>query len=123
MSLLGVAGRAQRFAESLMVDSCTITRPGATPTASVVTVYTGKCRIRMTPRMPEQMPQTAGTTASRYILEVHIPATTTGVEHNDKVTITASANPSLVDTSTYVTGLMGQTAGSAQRLWCEKALR
>lgn len=123
MSLAAKATRAQRRAESIMVDACSITRPGATPGAGDTTVYTGKCRVRVVSRGPELTPGTAGSQSSRFRTEVHIPATATGVRFNDLVTITDSLNPNLTDTSSRVSGIAPQTAGSAHRLWCDQEFR
>lgn len=122
MSLAAKAARAQAMAESLMVDECTISRPGANPGDADVTTYSGKCRVRVTQTV-QVAAGTPGTELGHYRTEIHIPVSASGVQFNDKVSITASINPALVGTSTYISGMPAQTAGSAQRLWCERDLR
>lgn len=114
----------QADAESMMYDTCTITRASQSPTSSAaVTVYSGPCQFKVEarPRPPANEP--TGTQVDRDRVVVKIPISATGVEFNDKVTCASSINPSLVGEKFFVIGLFGQSAGSAQRLSCERILR
>ena len=87
--------RAQ--AESLMIDECTITRPGepvtdpetGDVTNEPVTVYEGKCKVQS--RATEATnPEVGGATFTVVSRQVHIPANSADVQNDDVVTITAS---------------------------------
>lgn len=118
MSLVSVVARAQRAAERLMVDTCTITRPGDTDGTfdTPVVVYSGKCRVRDRTDLP-------GETTDRHRFRVDIPISATGVRFNDRIDISASMNPSLVGSFGLVGDIFAQSAASAQRLPCELTLR
>lgn len=103
LPILVAAGRAR--AESIMADSCAITRTTTTftnpetgqQTKTSTTVYTGKCRIQM------QVPGSASPSqpGEAYLLmlglTVQVPISVTGVEPGDIVTVTAaSMDPELV---------------------------
>lgn len=94
--------RAQ--AESAMTGSCTVTRPGEQAwneetlqyEASLVTAYTGKCRLRPSGQ------QDRGTDAagqvfveSSYVLSLPVVGSE-GVQRDDTVTVTAADDPVLV---------------------------
>lgn len=83
--------------ESLMVDTCTITRPG-TPvtdpntgnvTNTPVTVYTGKCKVQSKDSATSN-PEAGEATFTVVSRQVHIPANAADVQDGDVVTITAS---------------------------------
>jgi hypothetical protein len=90
-----LAGR--REAESLMLDACTITRPGepvfseATGgfTSTSTTVYEGKCKVQSkdSATAKPESGEHAFTVVSR---QVHIPANAADVRDGDVVTLTAS---------------------------------
>lgn len=97
----------QADAESMMTDSCRVTRSGGertwddatgtytTPSATVL--YEGKCRVR--PRnLAVAEPDVAGRETGVLAWEVHLPVAGTGaVTRGDTVEITAAAmDPSLV---------------------------
>lgn len=84
-------------AESLMVDTCTITRPGAPvtdPDTGEVTnpstpVYTGKCKVQSKDSATAN-PEAGGAVFTVVSRQVHIPANAAEVLDGDVVTITAS---------------------------------
>ena len=90
-----LAGRAE--AESLMLDACTITRPGeptTDPDTGDVTntateVYTGKCKVQSKDSATSN-PEAGGATFTVVSRQVHIPANSADVQDGDVVTITAS---------------------------------
>lgn len=107
--------RAQ--AVSLMVDSCSIVRPGLPATdpvtgASVPTstpVYTGACKVGGD-RPYEQLPEGQGVTVTVQRFILHIPADGPRVQSGDVATITASQQPHLV-------GVVFRIAGPDERSW------
>lgn len=84
-------------AESLMLDACTITRPGApvtdpgtgNVTNTATTVYTGKCKVQSKDSATSN-PEAGGATFTVVSRQVHIPANSADVQDGDVVTITAS---------------------------------
>ena len=84
-------------AESLMVDECTITRPGdpvTDPDTGDVTnttteVYTGKCKVQSKDSATAN-PEAGGAVFTVVSRQVHIPANAADVQDGDVVTITAS---------------------------------
>jgi len=90
-----LAGRAE--AESLMLDTCTITRPGTPvtdPDTGDVTntptdVYAGKCKVQSKDSATSN-PEAGGATFTVVSRQVHIPANAADVQDGDVVTITAS---------------------------------
>jgi hypothetical protein len=122
--------RGRAAAETLMVDTCTITRAGSGdpvyneaddtytyPTAS--TSYTGKCRVR--PAGTQDVDHVVGADpvwARSYIVSVPVSETNTTVD--DVVTITASAlDPALVGQRLRVQGVLKGSHITARRLACE----
>jgi uncharacterized protein DUF6093 len=116
-------GRAA--AERLMVDTCTITRSSVAFTdpetghqvKTTTTVYAGKCRIQM------QMPGSANASepGEAYLLmlnlSVQVPASVTGVQPGDIVTVTAAAHdPELVGRTFRVKDLAHKTHATSRRL-------
>jgi len=95
--VIGVLPFLRTQAESLMVDACTITRPGdpATDpetgdvTAGEVTVYSGKCKLQ-SKDSSVATPDAAGAGFVVVSRQVHIPANAADVQNDDVVTITAS---------------------------------
>lgn len=84
-------------AESLMLDTCTITRPG-TPvtnqdtgdvTNTPTTVYEGKCKVQSKDSATSN-PEAGEATFTVVSRQVHIPANSADVQDGDVVTITAS---------------------------------
>ncbi len=94
--IAGVLGMGRRMAASRMTDSCKITRVGSktlnegtgTYTPSVVTVFTGVCRIKSGSGVSQ------GDAGSELVVvsqvELHLPVTASGVLPGDTVEITGS---------------------------------
>lgn len=121
-------------AESRMLDTCAITRPGdgvgpwnpATreyDPAEPVTVYEGRCEVQ------EAGAQERGATAGesdldlkRYIVKVPV-ADTAGIRPDDDVRITSAANdPDLLDRHFTVEALHHKTFATARRLPCVEVM-
>lgn len=90
-----LAGRVQ--AEALMIDACTIARPGepvfseATGqlTTPSVTVYSGKCKVQSKDSATSS-PEAGEHTFTVVSRQVHIPANAADIKDGDVITITAS---------------------------------
>lgn len=95
--LAGVLPFLRGQADSMMVDTCTIERPGApvtnpdtgVVTPSMTTVYTGKCKVQSKDSATSS-PEAGGATFTVVSRQVHIPANAADVKDGDVVTITAS---------------------------------
>jgi hypothetical protein len=97
VSAVGAVLAGRSAAESLMVDACTITRPGApvtdpdtgTVTNTSTEVYTGKCKVQSKDSATSS-PDAGGHSFVVVSRQVHIPANSADVRDGDVVTITAS---------------------------------
>lgn len=97
MSAVSAALRGRKMAEKLMIDTCTISRPGATVTDpetgavtnTKTTVYTGKCKVQ-SKAAAIQSAEAGGAQFTVVSREVHIPANAAQVRDGDEVEITAS---------------------------------
>lgn len=118
--------RGRLAARRLMVDTCTVTRPGAfgapdestgIPTRTTTSVYSGACRVK--PEQPGE--QSAGereVVTRRFV--VSLPADTDGVAVGDVVTVTASVyDAGLVGASLVVVGVPVGSHLTARRLLAE----
>lgn len=131
MTLPGVSilldGRAR--AESLMLDTCSITRPksGTTidlntglPIRTDETIYSGKCKVQDRETMVQ--PERSGD--HTYILSqlyLHVPVVATGIVVGDTVTITGSTtDPAQINRTFRVAGMLRKTFATAQRLLVEE---
>lgn len=130
MTAIDAVLRGRKAAESLMLDQCTITRPGEVvtdPETGDVTntsteVYSGKCKVQSkdsataTPEAGEHQ----FTVVSR---QVHIPANAADVRDGDVVTLTASAlNAFTVGKQYRVAGFTPDTFDTASRLPVKEVL-
>ncbi len=122
-----LAGRS--FAESLMVDRCTVTRPGGEPVfdpstgdytpAPDATVYDGPCRVQ-TPNTQETTPQYGGREVTVQDVVVSVPASVVDAQVGDTATVTASLfDPALVGARFTVVAGERKTHATARRLRCE----
>lgn len=111
-------------AESLMLDSCTITRPGSPVTdpdtgdvtESSTEVYTGKCKVQSKDSATAN-PEAGGAVFTVVSRQVHIPANAADVQDGDVVTITASRLNSFTVGKQYrVAGFTPDTFDTAFRL-------
>lgn len=120
-------GRAA--AESLMVDTCTITAGAATEvydeaTDTYVTPagavrYSGACRVKPRPHA-DRVVEAGAETVSLWPYLVSVPMGVTGVELDDNVIVTACAlDPSLVGTRLRVRQVQQGSHLTARRLSCE----
>jgi hypothetical protein len=115
----------RRTAETLMRDTCTITRPGEqvwdAPSQDYipgpeVQVYTGRCKLRM--GGTQSLGDKAGD--QRFIEQQEILSlpidTSTGVVKDDKVVITASEDdPGIVGTTVWIDARPQRTLATARR--------
>lgn len=100
--------KARRNAESLMVDRCTVSRPGESTTdpdtgltaTTVRGVYQGRCKVQTSGGLASE--QTEGSAAQAmgavslvWSLYVHFPFDTVGLRAGDLVEVLDSANPLL----------------------------
>lgn len=122
---LTLAGR--RWHESMMDDTCTITREGTRIlneangqyAISESTVYTGACRVVVQPRPPKDtnaVGQIEAVTNARFDLPV---VASVGVQDGDVVVFNTSIDPGLVGAKYRLRGLAGQTHGTARRFFVE----
>lgn len=111
-------------AESLMLDTCTITRPGEPVTDpetggvtnSAETVYSGKCKVQSKDSATSS-PEAGEHTFTVVSRQVHIPANAADVRDGDVVTITASRlNAFTVGKQYRVSGFTPDTFDTAFRL-------
>lgn len=111
-----------------MVDTCTITRPGAgagvfdpvtgqTAPAAASALYAGRCWTK-TRDVGAQAQQVAGQAVTEMAYVVSIPWDTTGIEVGDRVTITGSTDPGAVDRVLVVRSVEASTFMTARRLTC-----
>lgn len=124
MSVAGVLARGRAAAEALMTDACVIKRVTGeatdantgvvTPTSS--TLYTGKCRVQQ--RAPSASPATVGEAYALMLqLEVQLPMSVTGLQADDQITITASANdPDLVGRVFVIRDLAHKSHATSRRV-------
>lgn len=97
MSALDATLRGREAAESLMLDTCMITRPGTPVTDPIsgdvtntpITVYSGKCKVQSKDSATSN-PEAGEATFTVVSRQVHIPANAADVKDGDVVTITAS---------------------------------
>lgn len=128
MSVATALAAGRRAAEALMVDACSITRGGTQTTddltgdvtSTPTSVYAGRCRVQQ--QVAFARAGDVGEATRWYSrLELQIPATTVGVQVNDRVTVTASVNdPDLVGRVFEVRGLAHKTHATAHRLQIEE---
>ena len=114
--------RAQ--AESLMVDTCTIARPGepvtdpdtGNVTDSNTPVYSGICKVQ-SKDSSVATPDVAGASFVVVSRQVHIPAGAADVKNGDVVTVTASLlNPFGVGKQYRVEGFTPDSYETAARI-------
>ena len=117
-----LAGR--REAESLMVDTCTISRPGepvtdpdtGNVTDSMTTIYTGICKVASKDSSVAS-PDVAGASFTVVSRQVHVPAGVADIQDGDVVTVTASLlNPFGVGKQYRVEGFEPDSFETAARL-------
>ena len=112
-----------------MADTCTITRPGTpvfdsatgTYTTPSTTVYTGKCRVRTRSIgfLRDRQAEAGEELVTIWPYIVAVPISASDVQVLDLVTITASADPLLVDATMRVRIANAGTNANARKLDCE----
>lgn len=117
-------------AESLMLDTCTIVRPGepvTDPVTDVVTapgptVYAGKAKVQsLDPQ--ERTPEAGGATFTVQRYALHIPVGAYVPAIGDVATIaTAAADANLVGRKYRVVALLHKTLATAYRLALEEGV-
>lgn len=123
MSATSAVLRGRTAAEALMVDTCTITRVVSvstdldtgvvTPTYS--TIYSGKCRLKLSVAVARPIKVGEAQEFTQHPI-LSLPATTTGVQIDDILTITASLlMPSLVNRVFHLRAIPGQSHMTAAR--------
>lgn len=126
MSLQSALAQGRRAAESLMVDSCTVSRGSGEPVfnpetgqyeTSGSTVYDGKCRIQSGGTQASN-PEAGGAVFTVERVELQLPFGT-DLEIGDTTLITGSVNPGLVGNRYRVTGLGEKTHATSSRYTVE----
>ena len=126
MSAIDLTLRGRSAAESLMVDSCIITRgpgepvidpdTGAVTDGAGETVYEGKCKVQSKDSATAS-PDAGGNSFVVVSRQVHIPANAADVKDGDVVTVTASLlNAFTVGKRYRVEGFTPDTFDTASRL-------
>ena len=130
MTAATALARGRRAAEALMVDACTITRPGGEPvwdeasmsytTPDGSAVYDGPCRVQLSAAMANT-PEAGDRVLVAQRSTVSVPMGVTGVAVDDVVTVTASVHdPDLVGNRYRVRSLFAKTHATARRLEVEE---
>jgi len=119
----------RQHAESLMLDTCMVTRPTADYTdpitgeitpGSPTVLYTGKAR-RQSYQSYEQAPNVAEHTFTVQRYQAHFPVGAFEPQPNDVVTWTACPNdPDRVGTKERIVGGFAKTYATAMRLFVEE---
>ena len=122
--VVGVLPILRAAAESLMVDACTIERPGepvtdpetGNVTPSMTPVYSGKCKVA-SKDSSVATPDVAGASFVVVSRQVHVPAGVADIRDGDVVTVTASLlNPFGVGKQYRVEGFEPDSFDTAARL-------
>lgn len=124
MSAASVLLRGRQRAEELMIDACVITRATGSSTdgetgvvtPTTTTVYTGPCKVQQaaTTGAPKDLGEAS---VQLQQLQLHIPASATGVQVDDVATITASSfDADLVGKKFTVRGAAHKSFLTARRL-------
>jgi hypothetical protein len=130
VSAVGAALRGRQAAEALMVDACTVTRPGepvTDPETGNVTpgstfVYSGPCKVQQTISQASN-PTAGGHSFTVQDSRVDFPVSAGPLEVSDTVTITASAlDPQLVGRVFRVAELFHKSYATAQRTRVEEVV-
>ena len=120
------AGRA--LAESLMVDTCIIDRPGeavtdpetGAVTPSYTPVYIGRCKIQQTMAQASS-PEAGGAVFNVQTSRVDLPVGVGPVETGDRVRLpVAASNPALAGNTYRVRELFEKSWQTAQRIPVEE---
>lgn len=123
-------GSARARAESLMSSTCSVAPPGAVPVTDPVTgdvtfpagiaVYTGPCRVRPVTSRGGGTIDVGGAEMFSFDYLVSLPFTATGPKEGHRLTVTASADPSLVGVVMEVQKVDRGEHITARRLSCNE---
>ena len=121
--VVGILPELRAAAESLMLDACTVTRPGepvTDPDTGVVTnvsvlVYAGRCKVQSKDSATSS-PEAGGHSFTVVSRQIHIPAGSADVHDGDVITITAATLPQLVGKVYRVDGFTPDSYDTAFRL-------
>jgi hypothetical protein len=120
--------RAQ--AESLMVDTCTVTYIDGTTwdedagasVPNVVTVYSGKCRVQRSGAMsPREASTGTGYEVGIDAIVAQLPLSATGLKRGHTLTVNTSQDPDLVGVKATVQSNLAKTHATKRTLVCEEA--
>ena len=123
MSATSITLRGRVAAEALQVDTCTIQRVvslATDPDTGVVTptystIYTGKCRLKLSVAVARPLTVGEAQEFTQHPI-LSLPATTTGIQVDDLLTITATLlMPSLVGRVFHLRAVPGQSHMTAAR--------
>jgi hypothetical protein len=121
--------RGRALAETLMVDTCTVTRESAAftnpdtgqQTISTATVYTGRCKVQHRTSGGARDEDVAEANLLMLRLSVHLPVSATGVRTGDIITVTASVGDAeLVGRRFIVRELAHKSMATARRFGVEE---
>jgi len=126
--LAGFITRGRDWHPQVMLDACTVTRPGTRTYNPVTqqysetdtTVYSGPCRIKIWRGQDEEAAEQE-INVQRYYLDLPLSDTAPDVRRRDTVTITASLNAALVGRVLILTNAEAETTDTAYRITCEFA--
>lgn len=130
MTAAAAVAAGRRLAESLMSDTCSITRQGGATTIDPATglpvegddttIYSGKCKVQSAD-LQVASPVSGDHVYAVQRFTVHIPVAAVGVKVGDVVEVTASpTDPAQIGRKFRVAGLFRKTFATAQRLSVEE---
>lgn len=118
------------FAESLMTDSCRITRPGIPVTdpatgetrAASSVLYEGRCKIQTAGGVASEnteggVAQALGALIPQWGLYLHLPATVTGLMPGDVATVTESRDPAFGGRRYRLVNMQSEKSHATARRW------
>lgn len=129
MSATSATRSGQALAESLMLDACTITRNDGDPVFDSTTgtysqpttpIYTGKCRVKPSVLSGNTTVQAGEERVALWPYSVSVPVAVADVRLDDIVTVTTSADASLIGVTLRVRSIGRGTFITARRLDCEE---
>lgn len=121
--------QARALAVQQMTDACRIERTGpvvtaedGTDSAPTTVLYEGICRVK--PAGTAAVIPSVTAPAETWQYKISIPYSEgVGVRSNDRVTITASQDPTLVSLRLQVRNIDRGTHITARRIWCTEVSR
>jgi hypothetical protein len=134
-AIAGALPLLQGEAESMMTDTCTITRGGGTRTFNATTgtystsggstVYSGKCRIRTRSLgfLRERQAEAGEEQVVLWPYTVAVPVSVTDLAVLDELTVNTSTDPALADVVMRVRVVSLVTNATARKMDCEEVAR